>query len=76
MRPRRLAMLSSAHCLRIDLAELRQRFFISLKGADLTQLMRHAGSLGFACCPLRRELDEPIAAALQAALERESQLIS
>ena len=53
-----LAMLSSAHGLRIDLAELRQRFSISLKGADLGQLMRHAQALGFACRPLRLELDE------------------
>ena len=53
-----LAMLSSANGLRIDLAELRQRFSISLKGADLGQLMRHAQALGFACRPLRLELDE------------------
>lgn len=53
-----LAMLSSANGLRIDLAELRQRFSISLKGADLGQLMRHAQALGFACRPLRLELNE------------------
>jgi ATP-binding cassette, subfamily B, bacterial CvaB/MchF/RaxB len=53
-----LAMLSSAYGLRIDLADLRQRFSISLKGADLAQLMRHAQALGFACRPLRLELDE------------------
>jgi ATP-binding cassette, subfamily B, bacterial CvaB/MchF/RaxB len=53
-----IAMLSSAHGLRVDLAELRQRFSISLKGADLGQLMRHAQALGFACRPLRLELDE------------------
>ena len=53
-----LAMLSSAHGLRIDLAELRQRFSISLKRADLGQLMRHAQALGFACRPLRLESDE------------------
>lgn len=51
-------MLSTAHGLRVDLAELRQRFSISLKGADLAQLMRHAQALGFACRPLRLELDE------------------
>jgi ATP-binding cassette, subfamily B, bacterial CvaB/MchF/RaxB len=53
-----LAMLSSAHGLRVDLSELRQRFSISLKGADLSQLIRHAQALGFACRPLRLELDE------------------
>ena len=53
-----LAMLASAHGLRIDLAELRQRFSISLKGADLAQLMRHAQALNFATRPLRLELDE------------------
>ncbi len=53
-----IAMLSNAHGLHVDLAELRQRFSISLKGADLGQLMRHAQALGFACRPLRLELDE------------------
>ncbi len=53
-----LAMLANAHGLRIDLAELRQRFSISLKGADLAQLMRHAQALSFATRPLRLELDE------------------
>jgi ATP-binding cassette, subfamily B, bacterial CvaB/MchF/RaxB len=51
-------MLSSAHGLRVDLAELRQRFSISLKGANLAQLMQHAKTLGFACRPLRLELEE------------------
>ena len=53
-----LAMLAGAHGLRIDLAELRQRFSISLKGADLAQLMRHAQALNFATRPLRLELEE------------------
>ncbi len=53
-----LAMLSNAHGLRVDLAELRQRFSISLKGANLNQLMRHAQALGFATRPLRLELEE------------------
>jgi ATP-binding cassette, subfamily B, bacterial CvaB/MchF/RaxB len=51
-------MLSSAHGLRVDLAELRQRFSVSLKGANLNQLMRHAQALGFATRPLRLELEE------------------
>ena len=53
-----LAMLANAHRLRIDLAELRQRFSISLKGADLAQLMRPAQALNFATRPLRIELGE------------------
>jgi ATP-binding cassette, subfamily B, bacterial CvaB/MchF/RaxB len=53
-----LAMLASGHGLRVDLTELRQRFSISLKGANLAQLMRHAQALGFACRPLRLELEE------------------
>jgi ATP-binding cassette, subfamily B, bacterial CvaB/MchF/RaxB len=53
-----LAMLASAHGLRLDLSELRRRFSISLKGADLAQLIRHAEALNFACRPLRLELDE------------------
>jgi ATP-binding cassette, subfamily B, bacterial CvaB/MchF/RaxB len=52
-----LAMLSSAHGLRVDLAELRQRFSISLKGATLAQLIRHAQALGFSSRPLRVELE-------------------
>jgi ATP-binding cassette, subfamily B, bacterial CvaB/MchF/RaxB len=53
-----LAMLASAHGLRLDLSELRRRFSISLKGADLSQLIRHAEALNFACRPLRLELEE------------------
>jgi ATP-binding cassette, subfamily B, bacterial CvaB/MchF/RaxB len=53
-----LAMLSSAHGLRLDLAELRQRFSVSLKGANLNQLMRHAQALNFTCRPLRLEIEE------------------
>lgn len=51
-------MLADAHGLRLDMAELRQRFSISLKGANLTMLMRHAQALGFACRPLRLDLQE------------------
>lgn len=53
-----LAMLANAHGLRVDLPALRQRFSVSLKGADLAQLMRHAEALGFATRPLRLELEE------------------
>jgi len=39
-------------------AELRRRFSISLKGATLAQLIRHAETSGFAAQPLRLELEE------------------
>lgn len=39
-------------------AELRRRFSTSLKGATLAQLMGVAGQLGFACRPLKLDMDE------------------
>ncbi|WP_140627009.1 peptidase domain-containing ABC transporter [Methylibium rhizosphaerae] len=53
-----LAMVASAHGLRLDLAELRRRFPVSLKGANLQQLMVHAAALGFSSRPLRLEMSE------------------
>jgi len=53
-----VAMIASAHGLHTDLAELRRRFQVSLKGATLDQLIRHAEIIGFAARPLRLELDE------------------
>jgi len=53
-----LAMIAGHHGLRIDLRELRRRFTVSLKGATLAQLMRHASELGFASRALRCETDE------------------
>ena len=53
-----LAMVSDAHGLRLDLADLRRRFSISLKGATLAVLIRHAEALHFSARPLRLELDE------------------
>ncbi|MEJ5999808.1 peptidase domain-containing ABC transporter [Paucibacter soli] len=55
-----LAMICSAHGLHQDLADLRRRFSVSLKGANLQQLISHAGALGFSSRPLRLELDELI----------------
>jgi ATP-binding cassette subfamily B protein RaxB len=53
-----LAMIAS-HCgYQVDLADLRRKFSISLKGATLAQLMRHASSLELSSRPLRLELDE------------------
>ena len=51
-------MISSAHALQVDLAELRQRFAASLKGATLQQLIAHAGALNFSSRPLRLDMHE------------------
>ncbi len=53
-----LAMVSSHYGAHADLADLRRRFSISLKGANLASLMRHASSMHLAPRPLRLELDE------------------
>lgn len=53
-----LAMICSAHGAQQDLATLRRRFPVSLKGATLPQLISHAGALGFSSRPLRLELEE------------------
>lgn len=53
-----LAMVASHYGYRIDLASLRLRFSISLKGATLEQIMRHAAALNMAGRPLSLELDE------------------
>lgn len=50
--------MSSHHGLRLDLADLRQRFSLSLKGATLQQLMHYAQALNFSTRPLRLELTE------------------
>ena len=53
-----LAMVSCMNGMQVDLAELRSRFSVSLKGATLHQLMRHAEGLNFSSRPLRLEIDE------------------
>jgi ATP-binding cassette, subfamily B, bacterial CvaB/MchF/RaxB len=53
-----LAMVCSAHGLKIDLFDLRSRFPVSLKGATLQQLMGHASALNFTTRPLRLEVQE------------------
>jgi ATP-binding cassette subfamily B protein RaxB len=42
----------------VELAELRRRFSISLKGATLQQLMRHAATINMVARPLRLEISE------------------
>ncbi|MCY1268880.1 Toxin RTX-I translocation ATP-binding protein [compost metagenome] len=53
-----LVMVAAVHGLHLDLATLRRRFSISIKGTNLAQLMRYAQVLEFSCRPLRLELDE------------------
>jgi ATP-binding cassette, subfamily B, bacterial CvaB/MchF/RaxB len=51
-----LAMVAQAHRLEIDLATLRRRFPVSLKGATLKQVMATADQLGFNTRALRGEV--------------------
>ena len=53
-----LAMVSSFHGYNLGLRDLRQRFPLSLKGANLSRLISVAGQLGFQCRPLRLDLEE------------------
>ncbi|BBB64772.1 colicin V biosynthesis protein [Undibacterium sp. YM2] len=53
-----LAMVASHFGYHTDLADLRRQFSISLKGATLAQLMRHASSMQLNSRPLRLELNE------------------
>ncbi len=52
-----VAMVAGCHGLRIDLATLRARHAISLRGSTLADLMRLAGQLKLAPRPLRLELE-------------------
>ncbi|MFZ6687138.1 cysteine peptidase family C39 domain-containing protein [Undibacterium sp. SXout11W] len=53
-----VAMIASHYGHHVDLADLRRQFSISLKGATLAQLMRHASTLQLLTRPLRLELEE------------------
>lgn len=53
-----LAIVAGHYGHYTDLSELRRRFSISLKGATLAQLMRHAAFLELSARPLRLELEE------------------
>jgi ATP-binding cassette subfamily B protein RaxB len=53
-----LGMVACFHGHRVDLAALRRRFTVSLKGATLAFLMQAAGKLHLAPRPLRLELQE------------------
>ncbi|UUZ56291.1 cysteine peptidase family C39 domain-containing protein [Massilia sp. H-1] len=51
-------MLANYHGYHSDLADLRRRFSISLKGATLAQIARHASAMQLSTRPLRLNLDE------------------
>lgn len=53
-----LAMIANHFGHHVELAELRRRFSISLKGATLQQLMRHAATINMVARPLRLEISE------------------
>ena len=53
-----LAMVAAAHGLNTDLATLRQRFSLSLKGATMADLMRMAGVLQFNPRAVRADTDQ------------------
>ena len=53
-----IAMLAGYHGNGADMADLRRRFGLSLKGATLKQLVAIADQLGFAARPLRLEPHE------------------
>ena len=53
-----LAMVACFHGHRVDLAALRRRFNVSLKGSTLAFLMQAAGRMHLAPRPLRLELEE------------------
>ncbi len=53
-----LAMVASFHGGSEDLASMRRRFTVSLKGATLAQLVDVADALGLAARPLRLDLED------------------
>ena len=53
-----LAMIATHHGRHSDLAELRRRFGMSIRGATLQDVVRIADQIGLASRPLRLELDE------------------
>jgi ATP-binding cassette subfamily B protein RaxB len=53
-----LAMIASYHGYESDLASLRQKFSVSLKGATLARLVEMGHTLGLQPRPLRLELNE------------------
>jgi ATP-binding cassette, subfamily B, bacterial CvaB/MchF/RaxB len=52
-----LVMVASAHGLRLDLADLRRRFAVGLKGVSLRQLMAYSAALNFSPRAVRLDLN-------------------
>jgi len=63
-----LAMVAGFHGYKTDLIALRQRFGMSLKGANLKQVMQVAEDIDFSARPLRGELDDLVHIATPAIL--------
>lgn len=53
-----LAMVAGFHGYKTDLIALRQRYGMSLKGANLKQVMQVAEDIGFNARPLRGEIED------------------
>jgi ATP-binding cassette subfamily B protein RaxB len=53
-----MAMIAGYHGYPSELSEMRRRMAVSLKGANLKDLVRMADRIGFAARPVRLELDE------------------
>ena len=53
-----IAMVAGYHGYKTDLIALRQRYGMSLKGANLKQVMQVAEDIGFNARPLRGEIDD------------------
>jgi len=53
-----LAMVASAYGLNVSLAQMRQRFPLSLKGARLNHMIHIAQQLGFSARPLRLDMED------------------
>ena len=53
-----LAIVANSHGLGVDLSDLRRRFSVSIKGANLRQVIQHASALGFSGRPLRLDMSE------------------
>lgn len=52
-----LTMIANHHGMRVDLAALRRRYPVSLKGATLKTVVATADHMGFSCRPIRAELE-------------------
>ena len=53
-----LAMVAGYHGHHTDLAAMRQRFNVSMKGTTLLDIMKFAGSLALTSRPLKLELED------------------